>query len=140
MNIKELASSKIIAIVGMPTTGKTTLAKELKIELNIPTVYHTDDYLSMGFTLRQTLLRSGMGGDQPFIVEGTMVYDLLAEGVVVPDVIVYCSARAATRQLRYERRGKNFFAGKPLENRLVMTWNTWRSKNPFVKVIDHQTD
>lgn len=91
--VKLKEGENIIAIVGLPATGKSTLSKEIGEGFKI---YHTDDLLKLQLTdfiqYMNHLISSSKA--TKYIIEGCLVYKLLRDGYwFYPDVVIECVDR-----------------------------------------------
>jgi deoxyadenosine/deoxycytidine kinase len=105
-NIGALATkAKIIAIVGLPATGKTTLAKELAEMLPGHKLIHTDDYIEHGYEDSINVLMGDIYQVPKLIVEGVLVYRLLNRGLTDKyfnaDHVFHCVSSTEARAQRY---------------------------------------
>lgn len=62
-----------IVILGGPITGKTTLAQQVSVELDIKNVYHTDDLKSMEWSAASEAASYWFDRPAPWIIEGVAV-------------------------------------------------------------------
>lgn len=105
MNIKR--SEKVVVVVGLFATGKTTLVNRIIKMHPDYKVYHTDDFIHYSHNLQTRFLLNKIQLDKPerYIVEGAIAYRLLRSGVLnnefYPDVVVNCVASDGERQKRY---------------------------------------
>lgn len=108
--IKLTRSERVVVIVGLPSTGKTTLSKELANDYRgWYDHYHTDDYIKYGFEESLYVLRRELKENpKPVLIEGVQGYRLLRKGVELgdffPDVVIVCAASFEVRSSRYRRR------------------------------------
>lgn len=104
---------KIVVIVGLPATGKTTLLNELQEANEKYSLYHTDDYIEHGFKESLYVMMRDLEADKnPYkIIEGVQAYRLLRKGLELKtfyaDLVITCSADYQTRLTRYQQRGEN---------------------------------
>lgn len=113
MSITIKETDKIICIIGLPATGKTTLSDVISID-RPHKVFHTDDYIvDRRFNALDIAhhLRYNLENDR-YIIEGVGCYLLLRDNIVKPDLIIECLASEGVRQERYnlERGLKDFKA------------------------------
>lgn len=104
---------KIVVIVGLPATGKTTLAKKLQEAHDKYSLYHTDDYIEHGFKESLYVMMRDIEADKNRykIIEGVQAYRLLRKGLELKtffaDCVIICSADYQTRLRRYKERGED---------------------------------
>lgn len=102
---------KIIVVIGLTASGKTTLTEQLVELCPEHTVLHTDDYMSFGFEESLYKLISDIKADpNPLkIIEGIQGFRLLRKGLqnqdFYPDLIIHCYCDAEERLSRYTARG-----------------------------------
>ena len=95
MDLKQIPdlTGKNVAIIGWPSSGKTFLSKELAELYPDHKIFHTDDYMNLGY--RQSMyqcMEDVLCADGSTIVEGVQCYRMLRKGVekssYYPDVII----------------------------------------------------
>lgn len=80
-------------VIGMPRTGKTTLAKKLAAETGAA-LLHTDDYIDRPWAqIPQAILTAARKVDGNLIIEGCAAVRLLKRGMR-PDRVVFCRGKA----------------------------------------------
>jgi nicotinamide riboside kinase len=125
---------KTIAIVGLPSCGKSTLA--MLISNKFPGVYKTfatDSYIGTGRELQSLHDNLSYFPDEYKIIEGVLVYRALVSKVVVPDVIIECIASKASR---FKRRGKDT---PVFDDQLNRYWGEYLAQKNEVEIIQHLT-
>lgn len=95
-------TDKIVAIVGLAATGKTTLADKLLKENPSYKLIHTDDYIG-----RFELLCDSISHYELLIIEGTQVYTMLKSYKLFPDLVIELVATTAERERRCIDRGSS---------------------------------
>ena len=89
-----------VMIGGRPGVGKSTLGQSLCGDLALP-LFHTDDFLDIGFRVRPDYLRERFSGLGSYIIEGCDASRLACSGMI-PEVMVWVERDVATR---VEHRG-----------------------------------
>lgn len=116
MTLTELLSldiaGKDVAIIGIPSSGKTWLANKLSNPYH--ETIHTDSFLEAGFDGAQLIdavfeqMADCRARQRPVIVEGCMVYHLLLEGIMngyKPDLIINLEiSRGKQREIYLKER------------------------------------
>lgn len=130
-----------IVIVGLPATGKSTLADQLMVEHPDFTLFRTDDYIQYGFRDSLFVLQGDVWMREKIIVEGVQAYRMLIAGVrddnFYPDLVIHCSATTAEREKRYAERQLKI--NSQFDNQLRTWWREYsvmRNQNP-PEVIEH---
>lgn len=105
-------SDKIIVIIGLTASGKTTLTEKVVELCPDHTVFHTDDYMQFGFEQSLYKLISDIKADQNDrkIIEGVQGFRLLRKGLqnqdFYPDLVIHCYCDTEERIRRYAARGE----------------------------------
>lgn len=136
-----------VVIVGLPATGKTTLAEELLEKNPDFKLIMTDAFLIEGeHIVDYELLYHKVINEKSkkVLVEGVGAFELLCMGVKrfwCPDLIIFCVAKSSDREIRYTLRGKNFEGGKMFDRQLMDKWWQFRSSNNArrARIIDYIT-
>lgn len=112
--IADLKAANLVVIIGMPASGKTTVANFIANTI-LPdhSIYHSDDYIDYGYEESLYAMIKDMGYDQnpKKIVEGVQGYRFLRKTLerdIVVDCIVDVQCAPDLRAKRYAaRKGKN---------------------------------
>lgn len=111
-DIAALKDARVIVIIGLSASGKTTVADELADAFPEHNLFHTDDYLDYGYEKSlYVMIGEITGANNPFfIVEGVQGYRFLrkmAQLKTFPiDAVVIVDCPHETRLKRYKARGK----------------------------------
>lgn len=108
---------KIIVVVGLFATGKTTVTNEItKMNPDIK-IYKTDDFIQYSQPLQPRFIMNRIMLDKPerYLIEGVTGYRLLRNGIkennFYPDVVIHCVCTDGTRQDRYLKPDR-WYAGR----------------------------
>jgi dephospho-CoA kinase len=118
-----------IVIVGLPASGKTTVADQLAKEFPEYTVFHSDDYMAYGYTESMYELMKDVQSDPnpKKIIEGVQAYRLLRKGVELnnfhADLVITVQTDEVTRLKRYESRPGNKLPRAGFDNNLAKVWD-----------------
>ncbi len=99
-NNEQIKNARVIAIIGRPQAGKTTLAKKLSAFKHCP-IIHTDDYIKkVSFKdAAEAIIKVCNEQDAPYIVEGVQVARMLRTGqkekIWKPDLVIYINMATA---------------------------------------------
>lgn len=126
---------KCIAIVGLPSSGKSTLAMQISSRWAAYIIAHTDEFLDYPHASRLGIVTGAVRSlSGPVVIEGVMAYELLAHNLIHPDVVIMC---AASEKTRFNRRGKET---KTFDAQLNNYWQQWRSIDTNKNIIYNTTD
>jgi uridine kinase len=151
MKILLMDDPKIIVVVGLFASGKSTLVAELAEKNKKYTVYHTDDFIDM----QQDAIVHKIKFDEAdyIIVEGASAYNLLVKELILPDLVINCFCSDGARQDRYMKperwnggRYKGAKAGlkdyKAFDNIYRNQWERYKKmhKRKRVRIIEYCTE
>jgi hypothetical protein len=94
---------KIIVVIGLPLTGKSTITEMFVTQFPDYQVFHTDDYIQYGYEQSLYVLMEDIKKCkcEKIIIEGVQGYRLLRKGIQLgsffPDLVVHVSASVETR-------------------------------------------
>lgn len=115
-----LARFPRLAIAGGPRTGKTTLVERVADR----PVVHTDDFMSLEWSLASAAVRDKLQGLPSFIVEGVRAPHVLRKGLVV-DAAIWLD-----QPLVHTTYKQNTMA------RAILTvFQEWRRAHPEIEII-----
>jgi len=115
-----------IVVVGLPASGKTTVADELRKQFPDYSIYHSDDYMHHGYNDSMYELMKDVQTDPnpKKIIEGVQAYRLLRKGVELnnfhADLVITVEAQEATREQRYVSRGNGI--NRAFDKNLAKVW------------------
>lgn len=138
-----MSRMKLIAIVGLPATGKTTMAKLIYDQCDIEydegfgklryAIHSSDDYIGYVHPLSSFEGVCHRDERQEKIIEGCQVVNVLLLGDVKPDLIIECVADKETRFARSKKETPIF------DRRLKQAWAQYMAMNTVVPVWVHDT-
>lgn len=112
-NLKVLEKSKIVVVIGLAASGKTTVADYLQEHfLQEHSLYHTDDYIDYGYEQSLYKMIDDLAADpNPLkIIEGVQGYRFLRKNAELRqfqvDTVVIVETPGDKRAKRYADRGK----------------------------------
>lgn len=132
---------KVIAILGLPATGKSCLSHMLWQDMRTMnrvtySVHHGDDYLKVKGTIHPAALfeRAIISDTCEWkIFEGCQAITVLLLEQIKPDLIIEC---VADRQTRFKRRDKDT---PTFDKRLKQAWARYLGTNPGIEIWTHDT-
>lgn len=151
MKILLVSDSKIIVVVGLFASGKSTLVAELAEKHRQYAVYHTDDFL--GMQQDAVIHKINYDENEYIILEGANAYGLLLKELILPDLVINCYCSDGARQDRYMEpdrwnggRYKDAKAGlkdyKAFDNVYRKQWEKYKAmqKKRPVRIIEYCTE
>lgn len=136
-------TDNFVLIIGLPATGKTTLAKQLMENYPEFAVIHTDGYIHDSNGLKQDLYKDLISG-QKVIVEGMFGYNLIKDLIVtnnMPDLIIHCVSSTEVRAKRYVERETEFANVMKMDRLYLSIWGTHLRNNHLhnTRILEYES-